>query len=57
MRGYWFGFALVLAACSSKSDHASPPRPDAACLDRPGVLPRPPQRGLPCELLPPSRQR
>lgn len=25
----------------------------APCLDRPNQLPRPPQRGLPCDLLPP----
>ncbi|MDQ2646156.1 MAG: hypothetical protein M3020_20250 [Myxococcota bacterium] len=29
----------------------------AACLDRPGELQRPPSRGLPCDLLPPSFER
>jgi hypothetical protein len=29
----------------------------AACLERPGELPRPPRAGLPCELFPPGYSR
>lgn len=31
--------------------------PLAACVDRPGDLPRPPSKELPCELLPPGFSR
>nr|PZN26806.1 MAG: hypothetical protein DIU78_06740 [Pseudomonadota bacterium] len=31
----------------------SPRALDEHCVDRPGDLPRPPTRGLPCELIPP----
>jgi hypothetical protein len=33
------------------------PAPLAACVDRPGDLPRPPGTELPCELLPPGFSR
>lgn len=45
------------------SGAAEAPRPDgaasplAACVDRPGELPRPPTTELPCELLPPGFSR
>ncbi len=52
------GVVVLLAACGSKSNDAPPTPPaEGACLDRPGALPRPPARGLPCELLPPGKQR
>ena len=58
MRRHWLGVVVLLAACGSKSNDAPPPpAADGACLDRPGTLPRPPGRGLPCELLPPGKQR
>lgn len=59
--GRWLGMLALLTACGSKEDNSQPtPNPtpaDAACVDRPGSLPRPPARGLPCELIPPGRQR
>lgn len=58
MRPQWLGLVLLLVACSSKrNDTPSPPPVNEACADRPGILPRPPGRGLPCELLPPPKQR
>jgi len=45
--------SLLLAACSS--DDAGPEADAlAACLARPGQLPRPPASTLPCELIPPG---
>jgi len=44
----------LLAACSSSSKPKAAVLAGAACLDRPGQLPRPPQGGLPCELIPPG---
>lgn len=54
--------ALPATACSN--DDTAPANggaggkgsPSAAvpCLERPNELPRPPQRGLPCDLLPPT---
>jgi hypothetical protein len=52
----WVGLATLLAGCGSKGDPVAPP-PIDACFERPGTLPRPPARGLPCELIPPTRQR
>ncbi len=55
-----FPFACVLGAltlgllgCSSDAKKGND-QPRAACLDEPGALDRPPEDGLPCELIPPG---
>jgi hypothetical protein len=53
----WWAFATLLAACGSKESSPTQPLAEATCADHPGSLPRPPTRGLPCELLPPGKQR
>jgi hypothetical protein len=58
--GHWLSLVMLLSACGSKEPNANPTGKDDLCserVDRPGALPRPPTRGLPCELLPPGRQR
>lgn len=52
---------LSLAGCKDDGDRvqaAPTTTPSKACsdnsLDRPGVLPRPPQGRLPCDLIPPG---
>ena len=56
----------VLAGCDDGGDPApgtagnggsAGGAPLAPCLERPTDLPRPPTRGLPCELLPPNFSR
>lgn len=57
--------AGMVASCggdaNGPADMATTPAADLAtatalapCLDRPDVLPRPPENVLPCELIPPS---
>jgi len=53
----WLCLALLLTACGSKGSAQADTPSDDRCTDRPGALPRPPTRGLPCELLPPTRTR
>jgi hypothetical protein len=60
------GFLFACGDNSSAQSDAAPPPPDAAppdtggaltlssCLDRPNELPRPPSKGLTCDLLPPG---
>lgn len=44
---------LGLLGCSSDAK-GEESQPLSACLDEPGALDRPPERGLPCELVPPG---
>lgn len=57
----WLWLLLALSSACGDGDGTpateNPDTPEGACLERPGSLPRPPQHGLPCELLPPDRQR
>lgn len=64
-RAILLALAGVAASCggeaSGPADLAMTPAADlapatalASCLDRPDVLPRPPEGVLPCELIPPS---
>ena len=49
--------AALAAACSNVSAVADVGPEDNCNLETPGKLPRPPQRGLPCDLMPPGSQR
>ena len=52
MEPYDSAIGVPVMPDGSVPDTASATR--AACLDRPNVLPRPPEGRLPCELIPPG---
>jgi hypothetical protein len=50
--------AAWVVACAEGDINVKPaPPPEASCLERPNELPRPPEGGLPCDLMPPGWTR